>query len=605
MNVLYLTSIISLIIVLLLIKKTDKKENFLFWLFLSNIIILCYNIFECYILSLIKIECSLIVLTIVNFIIAILVILMSRKENNIQKYYVKWQNVLVTILIFISVVLVTYKRYGENLDLKYESSDPATHYIAAKCFYKNKTLLINVENEDRLYHFGSFMPAAYVNTGILFGVASGIISESQFYQIYIIFDIIILLLGAEMFYFLITKNEEKIFLKIVGFIFTLLYAFAYPLNSMLFGFAYLSVSLVVIEGVIAIAPLIISKEYTRKYILTMAFLLIFSVFFSYYLFMPIIYVALGLYLLIDMIKNKKNINLFSFKNISTIGIVLILPTIMGFCYFILPGLLKGEGTHIQSIGNEGYIYRNLYSNFILIGPMILYYIIDKIRKKENDFINLYMILSIVFIFIMLVGVIKGKVSTYYFYKIYYAFWILVQISVYKAIREMYKNKEMRIFIYSYLVILLGITLYSIMKIDDKLKSKNEQLNANDLARQISNIYPANQDYINNTKAYYSNTQKNMIKYCEDNNIFKEKENMAVCASNLQQRWIYAIYGVTDVNETREFALILKTFDIENWLNSNKQYYLCMGDIENEKIDKNQVEYKILYQESDCILLKRN
>jgi len=85
MNVFYLTSIIALIIVLLLIKKTDKKENFLFWLFLSIIIILCYNIFECYILSLIKIECSLIVLTVVNVVITLLFILMLKKKRQNAK----------------------------------------------------------------------------------------------------------------------------------------------------------------------------------------------------------------------------------------------------------------------------------------------------------------------------------------------------------------------------------------------------------------------------------------------------------------------------------------------------------------------------------------
>ena len=43
---------------------------------------------------------------------------------------------------------------------------------------------------------------------------------------------------------------------------------------------------------------------------------------------------------------------------------------------------------------------------------------------------------------MLVGVIEGKVSTYYFYKLYYAFWILAVFSAYKAIKEIYVNKEM-------------------------------------------------------------------------------------------------------------------------------------------------------------------
>lgn len=31
----------------------------------------------------------------------------------------------------------------------------------------------------------------------------------------------------------------------------------------------------------------------------------------------------------------------------------------------------------------------------------------------------------------------------------------------------------------------------------------------------------------------------------------------------------------------------------------------MGNVESAKIDKDETEYKILYQENDCILLERN
>lgn len=383
MGIVYQISIIALIIAFLVIKKTDKEENILFWLFLSNIILLCYNVFECYILSFIKIKCSLALLAIINFSIVILIFLIIKKKNEKQSYYFKWGDIVIAILILLTVLGISYKRYGKNLDLKYESSDPATHYAAAKQFYKYKTLLVNVKEVDKIYEFGNFMPAAYVNTGIMFDVASTKINESQFYKVYIIFDIAILALGAEMFYFLITKDEKNSFLKIIGIVFTYLYIFAYPLNSMLFGFSYLSVSLLVIEGIVAIAPMVNSDKYKAEFVILIGFLLTFAIFFSYYLFMPIIYVALGLYLLINILKNRKEIKVFSIKNVFTIGIILIIPTVLGFCYFVLPGILSGEGTEIQSIGAEGYIYKNLYSNLILISPLILYYIIAKIRKKEN------------------------------------------------------------------------------------------------------------------------------------------------------------------------------------------------------------------------------
>lgn len=604
MEIVYQISIIALIIAFLVIKKTDKEENILFWLFLSNIILLCYNVFECYILSFIKIKCSLALLAIINFSIVILIFLIIKKKNEKQSYYFKWQDIVIAILILLTVLGISYKRYGKNLDLKYESSDPATHYAAAKQFYKYKTLLVNVKEVDKIYEFGNFMPAAYVNTGIMFDVASTKINESQFYKVYIIFDIAILALGAEMFYFLITKGEKNIFLKIIGIVFTYLYIFAYPLNSMLFGFSYLSVSLLVIEGIVAIAPMINSDKYKSKFVISIGFLLTFAIFFSYYLFMPIIYVALGLYLLINILKNRKEIKVFSIKNVFTIGIILIIPTVLGFCYFVLPGILSGEGTEIQSIGAEGYIYKNLYSNLILISPLILYYIIAKIRKKENDFVNIYIILSIIFILVMLVGAIEGKVSTYYFYKLYYAFWILAVFSAYKAIKEIYVNKEMRIFIYSYMAVIIGIHLYSMLDLDNKFQNKNEYLSTDNMATQITNIYSTNQNYIKDAKTYFSENQKEMLKYCEENNIFEEKQNISVCGTNLQQRWLYVIYGVTDVNNIREFATIVKKFDIKSWLDEDKKYYISFSNEENMKYNKDESKYKLLYNGTDCVLLEK-
>lgn len=604
MGIVYQISIIALIIAFLVIKKTDKEENILFWLFLSNIILLCYNVFECYILSFIKIKCSLALLAIINFSIVILIFLIIKKKNEKQSYYFKWGDIVIAILILLTVLGISYKRYGKNLDLKYESSDPATHYAAAKQFYKYKTLLVNVKEVDKIYEFGNFMPAAYVNTGIMFDVASTKINESQFYKVYIIFDIAILALGAEMFYFLITKDEKNSFLKIIGIVFTYLYIFAYPLNSMLFGFSYLSVSLLVIEGIVAIAPMVNSDKYKAEFVILIGFLLTFAIFFSYYLFMPIIYVALGLYLLINILKNRKEIKVFSIKNVFTIGIILIIPTVLGFCYFVLPGILSGEGTEIQSIGAEGYIYKNLYSNLILISPLILYYIIAKIRKKENDFVNIYIILSIIFILVMLVGVIEGKVSTYYFYKLYYAFWILAVFSAYKAIKEIYVNKEMRIFIYSYMAIIIGIHLYSMLDLDNKFQNKNEYLSTDNMATQITNIYSTNQNYIKDAKTYFSENQKEMLKYCEENNIFEEKQNISVCGTNLQQRWLYVIYGVTDVNNIREFATIVKKFDIKSWLDEDKKYYISFSNEENIKYDKDESKYKLLYNGTDCVLLEK-
>lgn len=604
MGIIYLISAIALMIVFLLLKKTDKKINIIFWIFLTLVVMLCYNVFLCYILSLLKIKSYLITLTIINLVFTIAGAIYLKNKKEIQKYYLKKFDILAIISILIIVITISYQRFGTNFEIKYESSDAATHYIAAKQFYKNKMLLVNPEIEDRLFGFESFMPAAYVNTGIAFDVLSGFVSESDFYILYILFDIAIWYIGAVLFYLIATKNTKKIFLHIMGLIFACLYMLAYPLNSMLFGFAYLSLALIVIEGIIAVAPMLKKKEVKQKYILPISFLLTFTLFFSYYLFVPIIYAALGIYLFIDMLKNRKEIKIFSKNNILVITVLLIIPTILGFCYFILPGLMEGQVEEVQAINTEGYIYRNLYSNFILVGPLILYYIIDKIKNKKNSFINTSIIITILLMIVILLGVVIGKVSTYYYFKLYFVLWIFVMLASFKSIETLYNIENLKSLLCAYLIIFLGIHIYSLFNIDEKLQNRNMYINVEPSSKLITHIYSYNESYVKSTPVTYTNEQKELLQYCKQNDIFSKNDAISVCANNLQQRWIYAIYGVADVNEVRDFALIEKKFDIQSWLTSNKQYYLYLNNGENIELNNNDSRYKVLYNNIGGAILEK-
>jgi len=85
-----------------------------------------------------------------------------------------------------------------------------------------------------------------------------------------------------------------------------------------------------------------------------------------------------------MIKNKKSKNIFSIftiKNIVKVLTILVLPTIIGFGYFVLPSLMSTGKTTVGHISTEGYIYRDLYSNFILFAPLAIYYILYNIKNK--------------------------------------------------------------------------------------------------------------------------------------------------------------------------------------------------------------------------------
>ena len=82
------------------------------------------------------------------------------------------------------------------------------------------------------------------------------------------------------------KNKNYLYL----FVITMLYGLGFPLNNLVFGFCYLGLGVMVINLVIYFFSFYkdnISDNFIFKIIIL--FILSFSIFFSYYLFMPYIY----------------------------------------------------------------------------------------------------------------------------------------------------------------------------------------------------------------------------------------------------------------------------------------------------------------------------
>ena len=51
MGIIYVISVVSLLVIFMLIKKSDKKLNGLGMFGLGLVLLLCYNIFKCYVLN--------------------------------------------------------------------------------------------------------------------------------------------------------------------------------------------------------------------------------------------------------------------------------------------------------------------------------------------------------------------------------------------------------------------------------------------------------------------------------------------------------------------------------------------------------------------------
>lgn len=596
MEKIYIIVSLILFISVILVKKTEKEQNILFWIILTLVISLCFNVFESYLITMAKLNSTLLIMSIVNLFISSFIIFRICKDKKIQKYYIKWKDVVALLILLVLVGVIGYKQYGIpfKFEIKYETTDPAVHYYYADTYYKNQ--------QTPAGDLKTVMPGAYTNTGILFTIFSNYMEEVDLYKIYILFDLSILYLIVAMFYIGVTNNENSISKSIIALVISIIFGCGYPLNSLIFGYAYLSVGILILIAIISMVKYIKNKELNRIVYLIYMFLLVYGIFFTYYFFVPIMYASLGLYILFDMIKNRKKKNILSIftkQNVIDVIIILIIPTILGFCYFMLPSFISGGNTDASHIAAEGYCYRDLYSNFVFLIPFVLYYCISKIKNKENSFLNINFIITAIFTVALLYMGLQGKASSYYYYKTYFLISILVMQITVESMYELMEHK-LQIYVYTFLIVYIGILCVGVTNLDTKITQKNFLFNPTSHMNSYVDIYLFNHTKLNSKANILTNNQINAIKFLKEKDA--NKENTKIYGHILQMLWLNNTVKLTESTDVCELQTPIE-LDVEGWTkDNNKKYYLCL-DV-NDKINKQSDKYKIIYEEDDVIILEK-
>lgn len=581
MSIIYLITVLIMIILHILIYKKEEKQNLLKWIAITIVINLCYNIFICVILSFIKISSTLITLSIINTIISILLGIKIYKDKKIQKYEINKIDIIAVIIMLIIVILTVIKQYGIPINITHEITDGTIHYFVANEFYHTSQLLFN-GNSDVLdmWHVDFFMPGAYINTGILFKIFSGFISETYFCQLFFIFDISIWFLSGILMYIFLSKNK-----KILPLIFSIIYMLGYPLNSLLSGFSYLSLALDII-----IAILIVNREEINKYYkMIVMFLLNFGMFFSYYFFAPVVYLAIFLQIIMEIKKNNEKI--FSKENIIKILYTLILPGTIGVLFFVVFQFLQFNTNPVTNsadlISTNGTIYMNFIGNIIIFLLLSIYYIIYSIKNKKIKLENIMLIVNIIFLVLLYIGMKTEKVSEYYYYKTYYLLWILVVSVGYYGIEQIIEKRKA----ISYLCIGLYCTGIIATIITNQ-------------SFYIFDIFRENDRIIQEDNIIISYEELKLLDYYNTNVNTMEQDTYFSITTPARTIWIYVLTR----NPYNYINLIFRddTTDMEQFEQNYIKYFVLLkkdfeGDYENLNLEK----VKILFENEAGMVIEKN
>lgn len=586
-------SYIGILICLINVKVRNKAENIINKIVSTLIFLLAYNGIIGIIFAITGVKITQLNISILNFLVIISIIFLLNKKGKAEFEKIPKKELVMCILGVLLGVLYL-QLYETNFNITFETTDPATHMNFVNEFLKNKELLLTLNTSIPYNHMSDYPFLHYLNNGIVHYITN----EVDVYKTYIGFNyILFILFTLKSYYFLMEyirakKTSEYIWCAL----FTCLLILGFPLNALIFGFSSQLICFPIILLTLSIICFRNSIYSSKLYYLIMNVLLL-GVFYSYYYYIPELFLAIGMYILI---KNKK-IKLVIEEGLKTFFI----PIIGGFIflfYFTISGV-TGEST---SLDMEGYIWRDLLNSFSIFIPILIYYCINRFKQRRIDIIDLFCIFNIIFnIFILVLGM-NGKASSYYYYKNYYVLCIPIIILIAKQLIESFrKNKEL---MYTIIITVVGVVVL-LGGGDQYIATKNNLFNPTPLT--YNNVYWFNKFKLDNPPVVFDKDDLELIEHIKQNkDAYSYDNKMAVVGNTLQLLWFREITGIWPKFDTEEnLAMLYDTnlISMDDFLNDINYEYIAIFTKGNEewiKTNINMDDFGIIKKVGSAILIKK-
>lgn len=620
MEILYILSIILLATGFLSFKKSDKKLNIIKWITIFIIAFMGYNITVCMILGLFKITCHLWLLAIINIGFGVALGYKAVKNKDFQKYTVAKQDLIgLAILCAIFAVIVVKEIKPQDGGLKYAALDSAIHYRAAKHFSDNLMIFVNCEDKT-IFNFNVMQTGAYINDGLLMNIMNGLFGIPEYY-VYEMFDIGILFLSSLAFYALVL---DKIKGKL-GFFLTMfllwLFMFAYPYNSYMYGFSYLSLGVMFVTGLLLVVPMLFDKEkIPTPFAITLISLIAMGEIFSYCLFVPGVFAAICIYIFIKDFKEdgKTYLKIFKKKTLIVTGILLLI-TALGIGYLFIPTFFIADQSNlVDALKNPGGMYSELYANFVFYIFFGILYIVDivvDVRKKEfkPTFLDVFSWVFGAYFAVVWLGMRLGIVSDYYFFKLYYILWVCILAITVKLVNEYVQKKYFKIILPLYEGVWVTLVILTIIfKAGTILTQEKKQT----LPNYVGVYFEQNYDFKGLIFAF-NNFAKDQIETAEilkTIDDLKAENVLFITGSNYERAWTLAISNL-QADEIKYNKIIedATRYSIQDGLDKeNVKYVVKIGMTDatedlDEYLAKNQEqnEIEVLHKTKRCYIVKKN
>ncbi len=583
-SICYWLSLVFCISGMYFVRKSDKILNGFCFIFITIFFQMCINAIMCLTtLYLSFFRISDLFMTVTNILIGVITWYLIIKKGYRQKYRYNKADIIIIFILAIIAWLCGINQFGVKINTyNYQSLvDSSRHIMFARQIARH----IKVSS-------GMVFMAA--NNGLVFESMYPFIENSKDIFIMRISDIFMLFMSGVMFWSLISRKISGNYMKVFAMFLTCVYTLGFPLNNMVFGTSYLGSGVTCVIFMFIIMDMYKYKEINSKYYKIFVCIAVIAEYTSYYLFTPLILLVFFMLYIIPGLKNKFKLSDkaivtgIAFTGVFMIAIIIALAVASDNCILL---------TYPFSVLNtEGYIYRNLFGDFIIFIPFVILYIIKCLKKRELNYRNLQLFYLVMYIFAMGICVCIDKVSSYYFYKLYYLLWfVAIDITVEYLTQIKKINEFIKVYFATYILI-AAFTFSGLENKIDSLSYKNaSKINRGISGKDIFGIFSWNFTYGNvKNEDHIQNLPMVRQKLYEKVASLNEKTGKQSLLFGDTSRHIFDYYALTGCDDESKFYVNGNSLEIyKEYSEKNCDYICVLYNTDNEK-NKNIAQKNAIY-----------
>lgn len=456
-SIMFLCLFVLLYFVMLLYPKTDGRLNIVKQVFIVFFMELSLFVIPSFLLKIkyVTLDLNIMSCQCILFIVPMLWKIYKKKKR--QLFYLDKRDLLNVLVVSALFLIFFLSVFSVDLNLCYAHSDIANHFDMAMDLVRGNNGSV-----------GSMFFSALINATLI-NVSKPFLPELYYYKAFIIGDAMINWLGWMMFYVLLShflKDEKRKKLYPIAMI---LFYIGYPLYSYyVSGSLYWTLGVLFIGYIMYILDIYKKQKDNRKILEAVIVLAICALGVSYMLFVPIAFIATFVYLLVVYYEEG---NLFNIECLKTLVKMFGIPAILLIACVLL--WTRSGSAILSFLQTQGSIYSNLYTDFLIFVPFVIYNFIEIIKKKKINCVHIFTYTFTVFTAISLLLCHEEIISRYYYYKLYYPLWMLFCLEAFIAIECLIRKKEY-FFVYYLFMFVLPIFLQG-LDIEDRIIEKNPKM----------------------------------------------------------------------------------------------------------------------------------